>query len=220
MWLRLWVSHFGSSHFSQAARCSRAYLWFAWCKTRTSLIAASSQRSLGLSFSADLSGSSFDPDGFSDDMSEDLAPFSVNVPLLPARGHFAASGPLSYEFLQCCSLPTHLQCITDLVHESSQSVDCPACNAQSPSSADFLHFQHFCCIHHVEAPAGECMICSGPQSMASSFSVPCCRQRIHYECLPVLSEPSSGGLLRTHRHSQRFSTGPANSALNSLSLCP
>ena len=33
----------------------------------------------------------------------------------------------------------------------------------------------------MEAPAG--MICSSPQSFASSFSVPCCRQRIHYECL-------------------------------------
>ena len=27
------------------------------------------------------------------------------------------------------------------------------------------------------------MICSAPQSMASSFSMPCCRQRIHYDCL-------------------------------------
>ena len=55
------------------------------------------------------------------------------------------------------------------------------CNSQSPSSLDFLHFQHLCCVHHMEAPAG--MICSSPQSFASSFSVPCCRQRIHYECL-------------------------------------
>ena len=42
-----------------------------------------------------------DPDGFSDDMSEDLASFSDNVPLPPAPscfvsdGHFASSGPLS-----------------------------------------------------------------------------------------------------------------------------
>ena len=54
-------------------------------------------------------------------------------------------------------------------------------NSQSPSSLDFLHFQHLCCVHHMEAPAG--MICSSPQSFASSFSVPCCRQRIHFECL-------------------------------------
>ena len=125
----------------------------------------------------------------------------------------------------------HLQCITDLVHESSQSVICPVCNAQSPSSVDFLHFEHLCCVHHVEASAGECMICSSPQSIASSFNVPCYRQRIHNECLarsvhfcgdrcplctqdlvPVLSDPSSGGLPRTPQHS------PANSALNSLSV--
>ena len=59
----------------------------------------------------------------------------------------------------------------------------PACNSQSPSSLAFLHFQHLCCVRHVEAPAGECMICSSPQSFASSFSLPCCRQRIHYEGL-------------------------------------
>ena len=74
-----------------------------------------------------------DPDGFSDDMSEDLASFPDNVPLPPAPscfvsdGHFASSGPLSRCVLQCCSLPIHLQCVTDLVHESSQSAVCPAC---------------------------------------------------------------------------------------------
>ena len=98
-----------------------------------------------------------DPDGFSDGMSEDLASFSDNVPLPPASscfvcdGHFASSGPLSRCVLQCWSLSIHLQCVTDLVHESSQSVVCPACNSQSPSSLDFLHFQHVCCVHHVEA---------------------------------------------------------------------
>ena len=56
--------------------------------------------------------------------------------------------------------------LTDLVHEPSQSVICPACNAQSPSSVDFLHFQHMCCIHHMEVLAGKCMICSTPQSTA------------------------------------------------------
>ena len=71
--------------------------------------------------------------------------------------------------------------MTDLVQESSLSAVCPVCNSQSPSSLDFLHFQHLCCVHHMEAPAG--MICSSPQSFASSFSLPCCRQRIHYECL-------------------------------------
>ena len=47
---------------------------------------------------------------------------------------------------------------------------------------NLVHFQHLCCIHHVEASAGERMVFSGSQSMAS-FSVPCCRQRIHHECL-------------------------------------
>ena len=89
-----------------------------------------------------------DPDGFSDDMSEDLASLSDNAPLPPAPscfvcdGHFASSRPLSRCVMQCCSLPIHLQCVTDSVHESSQSVVCPACNTQSPSSLDFLHFQH------------------------------------------------------------------------------
>ena len=131
----------------------------------------------------------------------------------------------------------HLLCITDLVHESFQSSICPVCNAQSPSSMDFLHFQHLCCIHHVEAPAGECMICSGPQSTASSFSVPCCRQRIHYECLArsvhscgdrypfctqdlvaVLSDPLLAASLEHLDIPTDFNALPANSALNSL--CP
>ena len=75
-----------------------------------------------------------------------------DVDLLPipscfvCNGHFAVSGPFSR-----CTV--HLQCITDLVHQPSQSVICSTCNAQSPSSVDFLHFQHLCCIHHVEVPA-------------------------------------------------------------------
>ena len=142
---------------------------------------------------------------------------------------------LSRCVLQCCSLSIHLQCVTDLVHESSQSVVCPACNSQSPSSLDFLHFQHFCCVHHVEAPASECMICSSPQSLATSFSVPCCRQRIHYECLarsvhscghhcpfctqnlvPVLSDPLLTASLQHLDISTDFNALPANSSLNSL----
>ena len=158
--------------------------------------------------------------------------------LLPLRlwRHFASSGPLSCEFLQCCSIPIHQQCITDLIHESSQSVICPACNAQSPSSVDFLHFQHLCCVHHVGAPAGECMICSDPQSTASSPSVPCCcRQRVHYECLPWSVHSCGDRCPSAHRTSSPscltllwrpplndvpidFSASPANSSLNSLSV--
>ena len=128
-----------------------------------------------------------------------------SLPLLVSSvmGTSLSSGPLSRCVLQCCSPSIHLQCVTDLAHLPSQSV---VCNSQSPSSLDFLHFQHLCCVRHVEAPAGECMICSSPQTFASSFSLPCCRQRIDYEgsvrpCLrgqcpfctqdlvPVLSDP-------------------------------
>ena len=121
----------------------------------------------------------------SDDLSDGSETVSEVAPD-PACGvcgwNLKASGPISRDFLQCCENPAHLQCISDLVHESSPSVICSACNAQSPSSVDFHRFQHLCCVHHVETPAGECMICSAPQSMASSLSVPSCRQRVHHEC--------------------------------------
>ena len=102
---------------------------------------------------------------------------------LPASSVMGTSPLLGLSLAASCSaaLCPCTCSVTDLVHESSQSAVCPACNSQSPSSLDFLHFQHLCCVHHMEAPAG--MICSSPQSFASSFSVPCCRQRIHYECL-------------------------------------
>ena len=96
----------------------------------------------------DLTDTEHNSDGLSDD------PVALsNVDLLPVPscfvcdGHFASSGPLSHCVLPCCSIPILLQCITDLVHESSQSVICPVCNAQPPSSLDFFHFQHLCCIH-------------------------------------------------------------------------
>ena len=107
----------------------------------------------------------------SDRLSHDLVQLS-NVNLLPVPscfvcdGHFAFLGPSRY-VLQCCSVPIHLQCIADLVHKSSQSVT-PVCNAQSPSFVDFLHFQHLCYVHHLGAPAGECMICSGLQALLPS----------------------------------------------------
>ena len=102
---------------------------------------------------------------------------TCSPPLLASSVTGTSPLGLSRCVLQCCSIPVHLQCIADLVHES---VICPVCNAQSPSSLDFLHFQHLCNIHQVEAPVGDCMICSGFQTMAS---LPCCRQSIHYECL-------------------------------------
>ena len=150
-------------------------------------------------------------------------------------GHFTSSGPLSRCVLQCCPRSIHLQCVTDLVHLPSQSVVCPACNSQSPSSLGFLHFQHLCCVRQVEAPAGECMVCSSPQTYASSFSLPCCRQRIHYECLarsvhacgdhcpfctqdlvPVLSDPLLTASFKHLNISIDFNAPPANSSLNSL----
>ena len=101
-------------------------------------------------------------------------------------------------------------------------------------SLDFFHFQHLCCVRHVEAPAGECMICSSPQSFPSSFGLPCCRQRSHYECLarsvhacgdhctfctqdlvPVLSDPF---LTASFVHLDIPNAPFANSSLNSL--CP
>ena len=114
--------------------------------------------------------------GFSDDMSEDLAPFS-DVPLPPAPSRPYVEDISLLLGLRAVLFHSHpLQCITDLVHESSQSVIGPTCNAQSPWSSPTFST----CVH-VEAPAGECMIC--PQSVASSLSVPCCRQRVHCECL-------------------------------------
>ena len=105
-----------------------------------------------------------DTEPISDGLSDD--PVFSEVDVFPAPscfvcdGHFTPSGPLSRCVLQCCPLSIHLQCVTDLVHLPSQSVVCPACNSHSPSSLDFLHFQHLCCVRHVEAPAGECMVCS------------------------------------------------------------
>ena len=174
-------------------------------------------------------------DGLSDDpvLSEvdTFPPLSCFV----CDGHFTPSGSLSRCVLQCCSLSIHLQCVTDLVHLLSQSVVCPACNSQSLSSLDFLHFQHLCCVRHAEAPAGECMICSSPQSFASSFSLPCCRQRIHYECLarsvhacghhclfctqdlvPVLSDSLPAASFEHLDIPIDFNALLANSSLNSL----
>ena len=184
-------------------------------------LAALSQQTSPVPVEIDLT----DPDFFSDNMSKDLASPSDIVPLLPAPscfvcdGHFASSGPLFRCVLQCCSVSIHQQCVTDLVLESSQSVVCPACNSQSP-----------------EAPAGERMICSSPQSFATSFSVPCCRQRIHYECLarsvhscgdhcpfctqdldPVLSDPLLAPSFEHLDIPIDFNALPANSL---STLCP
>ena len=180
-----------------------------------------------------------DTEPISDGLSDD--PVLSEVDLFPAPscfvcdGRFTSSGPLSRCVLQCCPLSIHLQCVTDLVHLPSQSVVCTACNSQSPSSLDFFHFQHLCCVRHVEAPAGECMICSSPQTYASSFSLPCCRQRIHYECLaqsvhacddhcPFCTQTSSPSYLTpflqppssTSTFPSISTRAPANSSLNSL----
>ena len=109
---------------------------------------------------------------------------------------FASSGPLSQCVLQCCSFPIHLQCITDLVHESSQSEICPACNSQSPSSLDFIHFQHLCCVHHVEAPAVTTALSAHRTS--------------------VLSDPSMAASLEHLDISIDFNAPPANSTLNPI----
>ena len=79
------------------------------------------------------------------------------------------------------------------------------------------------------------MVCSSPQTYASSFSLPCCRQRIHYECLarsvhacgdhcpfctqdlvPVLSDPLLAASFEHLNISIDFNAPPANSSLNSL----
>ena len=102
----------------------------------------------------------------------------------------------------------------------------PFIHGLPPLSAPVLH-----------SPAGECMICSGPQSMVYSFSVPCCRQRIHYECLarsvhssgdrcpfytqdlvPVLSDPLLAASLENLDVPNDPDAPPANAALNSLSV--
>ena len=81
------------------------------------------------------------------------------------------------------------------------------------------------------------MICSGTQFMASSFSVPCYRQRIHFECLarsdhscgdgcpfctqdlvPVPSDPLLAASLQHLDIPIDSNAPPANSALNSLSV--
>ena len=102
-----------------------------------------------------------DTEPISDGLSDDPVPSEVDMFPAPSSfvcgGHFTCSGPLSRCVLQCCPISVHLQCVTDLVHLPSQTVVWPACNSQSPSSWDFIHFQHLCCVRHVEAPAGECM---------------------------------------------------------------
>ena len=92
-------------------------------------------------------------------------------------GALDTSWPLSCEFLQCCDTPVHLQCITHLEHEPSQSVTCPACNAQS------LHrglspFSALCCVRFFSPTH------TGPP--------------------PVLSGPFCGGFARTPRPSYRL----------------
>ena len=97
-----------------------------------------------------------------------------------------------------------------------------------------LHFQHLCCGRHVEAPAA-----SGFPllSLASSFSLPCCRQRIHYECLarsvhacvdhcpfctqdlvPVLSDPLLAASFE-HLDIPSISTRPLQFFTEFFSLC-
>ena len=77
-----------------------------------------------------------DTEPISDGLSDDPVLSEVDVFPLPSccvcDGHFAVSGPFSHCVLQCCDLPVHLQCFTDLVHESSQSVIWPACNSSVP----------------------------------------------------------------------------------------
>ena len=132
-----------------------------------------------------------DTEPISDGLSDDLV--LSEVEMLPAPscfvcdGHFTSSGPLSRCVLQCCPISVHLQCVTDLVHLPSRSVVCPACNSQSPSSLDFFHFQHLCCVRHVEAPAGECMICSSPQTTLLPFLFP--SQRMLGSVSPRLRRP-------------------------------
>ena len=91
-----------------------------------------------------------DTEPISDGLSDDPVLSEVDMSLAPScfvcDGHFSSSGPLPRCVLQCCPLSVHLQCVTDLVHLPSQSVVCPACNSQSPSSLDFFHFQHLCCV--------------------------------------------------------------------------
>ena len=173
-------SHFGSSHFSQTARCSRVVEGFGSCcdrtlvcvcKTRTSSeivaflpfifslrfqVVSQPRRSARLAArfqSARSSPPTLPSHGhgaISDGLSDD--PVLPEVEMFPAPscfvcgGHFTSSGPLSRCVMQCCPISVHLQCVTDLVHLPSQSVVCPLCNSQSPSSLDFLHFQHLCCV--------------------------------------------------------------------------
>ena len=113
--------------------------------------------------------------GFSDDP---VALSDVDLlPFLLVSSVWGISPLLGLYFAVSCSvvtLPVDLQCIT--------ICDLPRLQ-RTVSSVDFLHFQHLCCVHHVEVPAGESMICSAPRSTASSFSVFCCGQREHFECL-------------------------------------
>ena len=75
---------------------------------RSARLAADSLQTSQVLVESDLT----DLDGFSDDMSEDLAPFSDDVPLPPAPSYFVCGGhslllghpPAS--FLQCCSSHT------------------------------------------------------------------------------------------------------------------
>ena len=209
---------------------------------RSARVAARTQQARSQQSSQPMTIDLTDTEHNSDGLSDDPVALS-DVDLLPVpscfvcNGHCAVSGPFSRCTLQCCDLAGHLQCIAGLVHHPSQSVIWPTCNAQSLSSVDVLHFQLLCGIHHVEVPAGECMICSAPQSIASSVCVSCCRQRMYYERLarsvlscgfrcpfctqdlvPFLSDPLVAASFEHLNIPTDFNAPAANSALNSLSV--
>ena len=89
-------------------------------------------------------------------LADDEMPIDLERPCTLCGGYFEVSGPYSCEFLQCCALPVHVQCATELVSE--QSVVCPHCREECPATIDFSRFQHECCINDVDVLAGECSI--------------------------------------------------------------
>ena len=79
----------------------------------------------------------------------------------------------------CPSTPSVLACIVAATVRSLARPLASFCSVVPCGVA----CQHACCVNDIDVPAGECSASAGPQTMASSFSLPCCRRRMHHDCL-------------------------------------
>ena len=123
-------------------------------------VAASPQCSLGSSFSA-VSSLSTDTGHNSDGLSFSTlsrsltSSCSLSLPASLVTSTSLLLGLLSLRLV--VSIPIHVQCITDFVHELSQSVICPSATPSPLLLWTSSTFQDLCSVHHVETPASEYM---------------------------------------------------------------